>query len=101
MDKLINQVDTNQNELIDYSEFIAMTINKRQALSDSRIKDVFKIFDINHDGSIHLKELQHILQGNQKIDNKIWKEMLAEAIGNTDKEELNFEDFKNLLKSMI
>lgn len=100
LDKLISQIDSNKNDKIDYSEFIAMTINKQQALSDDRIKDVFKMFDENRDGHIHLKEFQCMLQGTQKMDDKIWKEMLTEAIGDPNKEELSFEEFKNLLKSM-
>ncbi len=45
MEILIERMDSNKNQKIDYSEFIAMTVNKKEALSDNRIKGAFQMFD--------------------------------------------------------
>lgn len=60
----MSQVDQNQNDNIDYSEFVAMTIDRKQAFSDNRIESCFKMFDVNGDGQISLREFKHLLQGN-------------------------------------
>ena len=49
-----------------------MTIDKKSALNDERIESCFKMFDLNNDGSISLKEFQNMLQGQQKVTNEVW-----------------------------
>lgn len=42
--------DVNHNGQIDYTEFVAMSIDKRKAMNDVRIETCFKMFDANGDG---------------------------------------------------
>lgn len=100
IENLMNQVDQNKNNQIDYSEFIAMTIDKKQALSEEKVESCFKMFDANNDGSIELKEFQTMLQGNQKVSNEVWRDLMFEITGNKDQQEINLDQFKQLLKKI-
>lgn len=72
MEKLFLYLDTNDNDAIDYSEFVAAAIDRKKALSDEKIKMCFKMFDNNNDGSISLKEFKTVLSGNMDIDERVW-----------------------------
>ena len=49
-------MDSNLNNQIDYSEFVAAAIDKKNIFTEQRLKDCFKLFDINSDGQISIKE---------------------------------------------
>lgn len=98
---MISQMDSNNNDQLDYTEFIAMAINRSQVLSDNRIKSCFQMFDKNKDDTIQLKEFQEMLSGNQKIDDNVWHDMMKDITGDPDKKEVNFNEFKQIFKSLI
>ena len=52
---------------MDYTEFIIMTIDKKNVINDVRIENCFKMFDSDQNGRISINEFQGILQGNQNI----------------------------------
>ena len=43
--KIMSNVDQDHNGRIDYSEFLAATIDKKKLLSKQRLKAAFQIFD--------------------------------------------------------
>ena len=43
--RIMENVDFDKNGSIDYSEFIAATVNKRHLLSKERLKAAFAVFD--------------------------------------------------------
>ena len=45
VDRIMKMVDTDNNKCIDYSEFVMATLNKKNLLSESRLKAAFEIFD--------------------------------------------------------
>ena len=69
---IFQYLDSNDNDAIDYSEFIAAAIDRKKALSDEKIEMCFKMFDYNGDGSISIKEFKEVLTGNMEIDEKVW-----------------------------
>ena len=69
-------MDNNNNQTIDYTEFVAAAINRRNVLSDTKIKQCFQIFDKNNDGKISMDEFRELLQGDQKVDGNVWEEMI-------------------------
>lgn len=57
-------MDSNKNETIDYTEFVMAAIDWKKALSDEKIKMVFKMFDTNNDGRINVQELKEVFEGD-------------------------------------
>ena len=50
--EMIDQMDYHNNKKINYSEFLAATIDIKSFLSDSRLKAVFNQFDTDSSGKI-------------------------------------------------
>ena len=61
VDKLFNQLDSNGNFTIDYTEFVAAAVDRKKALDDVKIKNCFDLFDKNKDGKIELQEFKELL----------------------------------------
>ena len=49
---IISQLDYHGNKMINYSEFLAATIDVRDFLTDSRLRAVFSQFDTDASGTI-------------------------------------------------
>eukprot|EP00358_Blepharisma_japonicum_P004666 CAMPEP_0202947822 /NCGR_PEP_ID=MMETSP1395-20130829/12324_1 /ASSEMBLY_ACC=CAM_ASM_000871 /TAXON_ID=5961 /ORGANISM="Blepharisma japonicum, Strain Stock R1072" /LENGTH=412 /DNA_ID=CAMNT_0049649377 /DNA_START=164 /DNA_END=1402 /DNA_ORIENTATION=- len=84
VDRIMQQVDTNQSGEIDYSEFIAATIQKSQLLSRERLEAAFKAFDLDGNGSISADELKTILGRNQNCNDSVWQSIVSEVDQNGD-----------------
>ena len=80
---ILKGVDTDKNGAINYTEFIAATLDQKGLLfsSSSILKDAFQLFDKNNDGTIDQSELMATLAGAESefMDVKIWKEVLQEC----------------------
>ncbi len=50
--ELIDSIDNNLNTKIDYTEFLASTINLDKALTQQKIHALFNCFDVDHKGQI-------------------------------------------------
>ena len=49
---IIDQIDVNGDNEINYSEFITATINTKDLLTDQRIEAIFQSFDIDKTGKL-------------------------------------------------
>lgn len=52
IDAMISQMDYHNNKKINYSEFLAATIDVKNFLTDDRLKAVFSQFDTDSSGKI-------------------------------------------------
>lgn len=55
---IIKELDFAENKRINYSEFIAATINVHDYLSEERLQGIFNQFDIDNTGSISKDNLR-------------------------------------------
>jgi len=92
VDKILARVDANGSGEIDYSEWIVATINKEKLLSIDKLKAAFSLFDKDGSGSISSEEVKEILCSGQKIDDKVWEEVIKEVDGDGNGE-IDFEEF--------
>lgn len=89
--------------MIDYSEFVAATINRQNVLSVERLTTVFKTIDQvsiyaskqDGNGVITVDELKSIF-GNGKLPDEIWKQIMEEVDNNGDGE-LSFAEFQEMM----
>ena len=77
-DDVFNQIDNDNNGCIDYSEFLAATINRDKFLSKQRLQQAFKMFDKDGDGNIDTDELQKTFK-QIKCDEGVWTKLLEEV----------------------
>ena len=95
--KAFQGVDIDQNNRIDYTEFLAGNLSKKVFLKEEKLKEAFRAFDINDNGAIKKEDIIRAL----KLDKCPDKNNIANAIieeNDFDKDgKINFADF---LKTM-
>ncbi|KJP89697.1 CAMK/CDPK protein kinase [Plasmodium fragile] len=101
-DLLLDQIDSDGNGNIEYTEFLAAAIDRRQ-LSKKLIYCAFRVFDVDNDGEITTAELAHILfNGNRRGNiterdvNQV-KKMINEVDKNGDGK-IDFYEFSEMMK---
>lgn len=88
-----NAVDIDQNGSIDFGEWCAATINKRQLLNEQNLRTAFQLFDKDGGGTISAQEVAEILGHNMSKDQTVWKEIIKEVDLNGDGL-IDFDEFK-------
>jgi len=116
IEEIINKIDNNNNGLIDYSEFVAATINKMTLLSRTKLDATFRLFDKDGDGYLTIDELKEFLNPDQlklskqagykgeappkQEEDKMWSELISQADKNQDGK-ITLKEFKDLMLDMI
>ena len=62
VEKIFTMVDVDKNGEISYSEFLAVTVDRRQYLTKNRLKLVFKFFDVDESGCIDIDEIAKVFK---------------------------------------
>merc|ERR1712013_500927 len=79
--------DTNKDGHIDFREFMIVLYVMSNGSPEENLKQIFRVFDINNDGSISLKELQRIVKDlfhliNEQNADEASQEVLAQSAFN-------------------
>ena len=96
----MKNVDIDNNGTIDYSEFIAATVDKRKLLSKERLKAAFSIFDKDDSGYISAAEVRAVLDHGKQINEKVWNEIIKEVDINGDGE-ISYVEFEKMMEQLI
>jgi calcium-dependent protein kinase len=73
-------VDIDGSGEIDYSEWLVATVNKKNLISDEKLRNAFSFFDKDGSGSISVDELKEVLGIKKRlVDEKVWNELIAEV----------------------
>ena len=92
--EMIDQMDYHNNKKINYSEFLAATIDVRNFLTDSRLRAIFNQFDTDSSGKI---TEENIVLAMQKLGQTMRREQVSEMIQKHDVTGdgmLNFDEFR-------
>lgn len=92
--EIISQMDYQNNQKINYSEFLAATMDVRNFLTDSKLKAVFQQFDTDNSGCITAENIKLAMQ---KMGKEISLQEVQEMIKQHDQtgdNVLNYEEFK-------
>merc|ERR1712194_653857 len=100
LQQIVNEVDADGNGLIDYTEFLAATLQKKLYIQEELCWKAFSIFDQNGDGQITREELKQVLNsgefegevGAERIDN-LMQEVDANGDGMID-----FDEFMAMMQ---
>lgn len=100
IDQIFALVDTNNNGVIDYSEFIASATSVNQLLSEKQLKAAFRALDLDGNGEISYQEFEETFSAGLEIDKQELKSMFSE-FDNSKDGMINFEEFKDFLKKLF
>lgn len=74
MDKIMRLADIDGSGEIDYSEWLIATVNKKNLISEEKLKVAFEFFDKDKSGSISIDEIKEVLGvKKQLVDENIWE----------------------------
>ncbi|CAE7213552.1 CPK2 [Symbiodinium sp. KB8] len=97
--QIMQEVDSDGSGNIDYTEFLAATLDKRMYIQEDVCWSAFRVFDRNGDGKISMEELQQVLCAQdveEVVGTKAIAELMLEVDGNGD----GFIDFKEFMTMM-
>jgi calcium-dependent protein kinase len=77
LEKLIKKLDFNHNGLINYSEFLAATVDKKIALRNANLQFAFNYYDIDGKGFITKDDLKEVFKRQGK---RLSEEQVSEMI---------------------
>lgn len=98
IDKIIQEVDYQGNQKINYSEFIAATIQTKKILSDSKLRILFQEFDVDNSGKITKGNLEEAFYF--KLQRKLSNEQIDEIYEKHDitkDGQISYDEFKIMM----
>merc|ERR1712025_351329 len=97
---MVNEVDTDGNGTIDFTEFITMMARKMKEVdTDEEIREAFKVFDKDGNGFISAAEMKQVMINlDEKLTDKEVDEMIREADEDGDGQ-VSFEEFMKMMTS--
>eukprot|EP01017_Pseudomicrothorax_dubius_P022951 TRINITY_DN2469_c0_g1_i4.p1 TRINITY_DN2469_c0_g1~~TRINITY_DN2469_c0_g1_i4.p1 ORF type:complete len:346 (+),score=96.27 TRINITY_DN2469_c0_g1_i4:154-1191(+) len=100
-DRIMEQVDIDKSGFIDYTEFIAATIDRKKLVSKEKLEASFRLFDKDGSGTISPQEIKEVLgTAIQDLDEEVWQEIIKEVDVNGDGE-ISFEEFSNMIMKYL
>lgn len=98
---LLKAADTDNSGQIDYTEFIAATLDAQTYMRDDYLRTAFDIFDKDGSGKIDAEEIVQILgSGEVQMDNMPNKETIEKYITENDENGDGQIDFKEFCEMM-
>lgn len=101
LDRLLAEADTDGSGVVDYTEFLAATMDKKLYHQESTVWMAFKKFDLNGSGSIDRHELSKVLSDDsvkkamhlQDEAHRSQLEDIFNAVDTNNDGEIDFEEF--------
>jgi len=115
IDDIMQKMDQNESGNIDYSEFVALTIDQMHLLSKSKLEAAFKLFDEDGNGYLTVDELKDFLsperikvvqidkkeeESTEEFEKGLWEEMMNEVDANHDGK-VSMQEFKELMLRLV
>jgi len=98
---ILEDVDADGSGVIDYTEFLAATLDKKLYLQEDVCWSAFRLFDRNGDGKISMDELKQVLnEGGNDIADAIGKDLealMSEVDVNGDGQ-IDFQEFMAMMR---
>ena len=96
VERIMNQVDSDNSGFIDYTEFLKANLDMRQLFSEENLKVAFEIFDRDGSGKISADEIKKMFQGDKESDENVWVSVIKGIDANGDGE-IDLQEFKSLV----
>jgi len=101
MQQIMEDIDSDGSGVIDYTEFLAATLDKRLYVKEDVCWTAFRTFDLDGDGKITQDEIRAVLN-DDNVSNVMGVQAIAEMMKELDKNgdgEIDFDEFMAMMKA--
>lgn len=96
VNEIFSEADPDGNGVLDYTEFLIATCNKKTILSEETLSKTFGMFDEDKSGYITAEEVKGILGCGKNISEEVWNVIVKEVDQNGDGK-ISYEEFKFMM----
>eukprot|EP00929_Paragymnodinium_shiwhaense_P011406 TRINITY_DN11704_c0_g2_i5.p1 TRINITY_DN11704_c0_g2~~TRINITY_DN11704_c0_g2_i5.p1 ORF type:complete len:500 (-),score=149.62 TRINITY_DN11704_c0_g2_i5:379-1878(-) len=102
LQKMMEEVDADGSGVIDYTEFLAATLDRKQYIQEDVCWAAFRVFDRNGDGKISKDEIAHVLGDGDvmSVAHRDLAELMQEIDDNGDGE-IDFQEFMQMMRGDV
>ena len=93
--ELFKSIDVDKNGKIDYTEFLAATLQKKMYLKEERLYEAFCNFDLDGCGKITKEELMSVLKSDASQEGEI--ENIIKSIDKNGEGSINYKEFLEMM----
>ena len=93
--ELFKSIDVDKNGKIDYTEFLAATLQKKMYLKEERLYEAFCNFDLDGCGKITKEELMNVLKSDPSQEKEI--ENIIKSIDKNGEGSINYKEFLEMM----
>merc|ERR1719428_2035506 len=104
--RILEDIDSDGSGVVDYTEFLAATLDRRQYIQEDVCWAAFRIFDLDGNGKITKDELASVLSGGavKSLEDAfgVDREAIEKAVQEVDQDgdgELDFDEFMAMMRS--
>mmetsp|Transcript_49473 Transcript_49473/g.80184 ORF Transcript_49473/g.80184 Transcript_49473/m.80184 type:complete len:503 (-) Transcript_49473:95-1603(-) len=98
--QIMEDVDSDGSGVIDYTEFLAATLDRRQYMQEDVCWSAFRVFDRNGDGRISPEELKQVLCSSD-VEEALGAQQVVELMKEVDDNgdgHIDFQEFMQMMK---
>eukprot|EP00746_Dinoflagellata_sp_MGD_P158862 gnl/MRDRNA2_/MRDRNA2_86576_c0_seq11.p1 gnl/MRDRNA2_/MRDRNA2_86576_c0~~gnl/MRDRNA2_/MRDRNA2_86576_c0_seq11.p1 ORF type:complete len:502 (+),score=115.79 gnl/MRDRNA2_/MRDRNA2_86576_c0_seq11:88-1593(+) len=100
LQQIMEQVDSDGSGVIDYTEFLAATLDKKAYLQEDVCWSAFRVFDRNGDGKITMSELEQVFDcGKVEKAMGYGTEELMKHVDSNGDGVIDFQEFMQMMRS--
>lgn len=93
-------MDYQQNQQIDFSDFVGGVIDKKKFLNNRNLEMCFRDLDADDDGLIGMNDIQNILQDRKTVDQEYWSELVKDIDTSGDRK-ISYAEFCKTMEDLI
>ncbi len=78
VERVMELIDIDKNGYIEYSEWMAAMVDKKNLLDENRLRAAFNAIDVDGSEMIELDEIKRILIVGEDVAESVWEDILNE-----------------------